>query len=304
MSPLGAPADLYGFDVAYLHDDLESGSAGWTVGAAGDGATTGVWVRVDPIGTAAQPEDDSTPAPGVNCWVTGQCSGSLCTPCSLGCNDIDGGVTTLLSPVYDLSGAASAKIKYDRWYSNNTGSEPDADFWVVDVSNNGGSSWTNVENTSVSAATWTSETVDINALFGTPGQVKLRFRASDLAGGSIVEAAVDEVRVLATFGATGVDEIAPATALAFSLSTAQPNPFGESTRIEFTLPRKADVSLTVYDVSGRTVKSLTNGTRDAGRYDVSWDGRDAAGRRVADGVYFSRLVSEGRTLTRKMMIRR
>ena len=304
VSPLGAPVNLYAFDVAYLHDALESGSAGWTVGAAGDGATTGVWERVDPIGTTAQPEDDSTPAPGVYCWVTGQCSGSLCIPCALGCNDIDGGVTTLLSPVYDLSGASTARIKYDRWYSNNTGAEPDADFWVVDVSNDGGASWTNVENTSVSAATWTTVSVDIDALFGTPGQVKLRFRASDLAGGSVVEAAVDEVRVLASFGATAVDEIAPAAALALSLSTAQPNPFGESTRIEFSLPRKADVSLTVYDVSGRTVKSLTNGTRDAGRYAVSWDGRDAAGRRVADGVYFSRLVSGSETLTRKMMIRR
>lgn len=303
LSPLGAPGDLYAFDVAYAHDDLESGSVGWTVGAAGDGATTGVWERVDPIGTQAQPEDDATPAPGVNCWVTGQCSGSLCTPCALGCNDIDGGITTLLSPVYDLSGAATAKVKYDRWYSNNTGAEPDADFWVVDVSNDGGTTWTNVENTSVSAAVWTARSVDINALFGTPGQVRLRFRASDTAGGSVVEAAVDEIRVLAAFGAVGVEEIAPVVA-SFSLSTAQPNPFQESTRIEFSLPRKADVSLAVFDVSGRSVRSLTRGTRDAGHYAVSWDGRDAAGRRVADGIYFTRLVSEGRTLTKKVMIRR
>lgn len=302
--PLTAPAVLHAFDVAHVYADLESGSAGWTVGAAGDGATTGVWELVNPIGTQAQPENDATPAPGVNCWVTGQCSGALCGTCTLGCNDVDNGTTTLLSPVYDLTGAAAAKVKYERWYSNNTGAEPNTDFWVVDVSNDGGSSWTNVENTTVSAATWTTVSVDVDALFGTPGQVRLRFRASDAAPGSVVEAAVDDIRILADFGAVDAPVAAAAAPAAFALSNAQPNPFGDATRIEFALPGRANVKLTVHDVSGRTVRSLTNGVRDAGRYAVSWDGRDSAGSRVADGVYFTRLVSDGQVLTRKITLRR
>ncbi len=302
-SPLGAPAELYAFDVVHIHAPLETGSAGWTVGAPGDNATSGIWTLVNPIGTQAQPEDDSTPAPGVNCWITGQCSGPGCSPCALGCNDVDGGTTTLTSPIYDLTGATQATVKYDRWYTNNTGAEPNQDFWVVDVSNNGGTTWTNVEDTLVSEASWTSISVDIDALFGTPGQVRLRFRAADLNPGSLVEAGVDEIRILADFGVTSVDEIAPAaSSIAFALSPNQPNPFGAATRIDFAIPQKGDVTLAVYDVSGRMVRSLTNGVREAGRYTVSWNGHDSSGRRVSDGVYFYRLTSGGETLTRKLTV--
>lgn len=302
-SPLDAPTDLYAFDVAYVYANLESGSAGWTIGAPGDNATTGIWTLVNPIGTAAQPEDDATPAPGVNAFITGQCSGGACGGgCDLGCNDVDGGTTTLLSPIYDLAGATSAKIKYQRWYSNNTGGAPDSDFWVVDVSNNGGTSWVNVENTLVSIAAWTTISVDIDALFGTPGQVRLRFRAADLNTGSLVEAGVDELVVLANFGAVGVEEIAAANPLTFDLAQNQPNPFGPATRVDFSIPAKANVSLAIYDVTGRAVRTLAEGAREAGRYSIPWDGRDATGARVSAGVYFYRLTSEGETLTRKMTI--
>ncbi len=302
-SPLDAPNSLYGFDVAYLIDDLEAGSVGWTVGAPGDNATTGIWVRVNPIGDAAQPEDDATPAPGVFAFVTGQCSGGACGGgCTLGCNDVDSGTTTLTSPIFDLSGATQAKIKYARWYTNNTGADPNNDFWVVDVSNNGGGTWTNVENTLVSAAAWTSQSVDIDALFGTPGQVQLRFRASDLNSGSLVEAGVDDVRILADFGATGVEDLANASPLTLSLAQNQPNPFSPMTRIDFAVPSKSEIRLAVYDVAGREVRTLSSGTREAGRYSVQWNGRDTAGAKVAAGVYFYRLSSDSETLTRKMTV--
>ena len=80
-----------------FEDDAET-DQGWMLGVAGDTATTGVWVRVDPNGTAAQPEDDASD-PGVNCFVTGQ--GSVGG--SVGENDIDGGFTTLVTPTIDTS---------------------------------------------------------------------------------------------------------------------------------------------------------------------------------------------------------
>ena len=305
-SPRQAPAVLHNFDVAHLRDNLESGVAEWTVGAPGDNATTGIWGCMDPIGTAAQPEDDATNAPGVFAFITGQCSGPACGACgpdALGCNDVDGGTTTLTSPVYNLTGATSAKLKYQRWYSNDTGGAPDSDFWVVDVSNNGGSTWTTVENTHVSDASWKTISVDINALFGTPGQVRVRFKASDLASGSLVEAGVDELRILASFTPTDVNDLtASVTPLSFDLAQNQPNPFSPMTRIDFAVPQKSSVSLAVFDVSGRMVRTLTDGSREAGRYAINWDGRDEAGKRVSAGVYFYRLTAGGESLTRKMTV--
>jgi hypothetical protein len=291
----------FAFDVVMIHETMEAGIGGWTTSVSG--ATTGFWELVDPIGTSAQPEDDATPSPGVSAWITGQCSGPNCSGgCTLGCNDVDVGTVTLTSPVYDVSAFDQVTVKYDRWYSNNTGADPNNDFWVVEISNDGGSTWTTVENTSVSAPSWTSIGFDVDAVFGTPGQVQVRLLASDLNAGSLVEAGVDEFRILAAVsGPVTSLETVPAPAV-LSLEQNQPNPFSPQTSIRFALPQRADVRLAVYDVQGRAVRQLAAGTHAAGRYDVTWNGRDAQGDRVAAGVYFYRLTAGEETLTRKMTV--
>jgi flagellar hook assembly protein FlgD len=62
------------------------------------------------------------------------------------------------------------------------------------------------------------------------------------------------------------------------------------------------VKLTVYDVAGREVRTLSSGTREAGRYSAQWDGKDASGSKVSAGVYFYRLTAGAETLTRKMTV--
>jgi flagellar hook assembly protein FlgD len=59
-----------------------------------------------------------------------------------------------------------------------------------------------------------------------------------------------------------------------------------SSRLQFVIPVAADVELGVYDVRGRAVRALASGHFAAGPSDVSWDGRDDAGRPVAPGIYF------------------
>jgi hypothetical protein len=179
-------------DVTY---NLET-AQGFTVGAGDDTATTGVWTRVDPVGTAAQPEDDRSPTPGTMCFVTGQgvVGGGL------GDNDVDGGKTTLRTPTLDLSGLDVPWIGYWRWYSNNTGSEPGADTFLVDLSNNGGASWSNVEIVGPTGAQasggWFFHIFRVSDIATPTASVVLRFVASDLAGGSIIEAAIDDVVVV------------------------------------------------------------------------------------------------------------
>lgn len=293
------PSGVVRYYVATSVDEMEVAS-GWTVGGPADDAVTGVWERVDPNGTGAQPENDQTPLPGVFAWVTGQCPPG----CGLGDNDVDGGQTTLNSPTYDLTGATTAKVLYYRWYSNNMGSTPGTDFWVVDASNDNGGSWVNVENTNVTTAAWTPVEVDLNALFGGPtGSVKLRFIASDEGDGSLVEAGVDEFLVFVNFGADAPVE--QASGLRFALHPARPNPFGAGTQVAFELPAAAAVRASIHDPSGRLVRGLSDGAiYGPGQNVLHWDGRDGAGREVAAGVYYLRLRTEGFAANRTLIVQR
>ena len=197
--PPAAPTYLYGSvaaaaEVLVAEVDLES-NPGWTVGAPGDTATTGVWERADPVGTTAQPEDDHTADPGTQCYVTakGLPGGGL------GDDDVDGGQTTLTTSDFDLSGG-DATISYWRWYSNATSSAPNADVFVVDISNDGGATWSNVETVGPAGPEtlggWFQHVFLVSDLVTPTSQVRLRFVASDLNDGSIVEAAIDDLRVV------------------------------------------------------------------------------------------------------------
>ena len=64
-----------------------------------------------------------------------------------GGNDVDGGKTTLLSPIYNLSDYDGAIVSYWRWFTNNQGNNPGDDIWAVDVTFDGGDSWASMENT-------------------------------------------------------------------------------------------------------------------------------------------------------------
>jgi len=83
-----------------------------------------------------------------------------------------------------------------------------------------------------------------------------------------------------------------------------PNPFNPATTIAYEVHRDGPVELTVYEVTGVRVATLVNTNRPSGVHEVKWNGRDQAGNPVASGVYFYRLVAEGATRTRKMVLLR
>lgn len=87
---------------------------------------------------------------------------------------------------------------------------------------------------------------------------------------------------------------------AFALFQNYPNPFNPSTEIRFTLPSQGRVTLAIYDLLGRRIRTLVDGIRTAGTHQVRWDGRDDIGRIVASGVYFYRLTAQGQQQTRRL----
>jgi hypothetical protein len=88
------------------------------------------------------------------------------------------------------------------------------------------------------------------------------------------------------------------------LASCMPNPFRNHTQINYALPTAGNVSLRVYDVTGRTVRTLASGHQRAGNYSVSWDARDSRGRQVPYGVYFYRLDTPGFRSVKKAVVTR
>ncbi len=88
----------------------------------------------------------------------------------------------------------------------------------------------------------------------------------------------------------------------FTLDSAYPNPFNPSTTIRYTTPRTGSVSLKIYDLAGRHVRTLVDGPKTAGYHSVVWDGTDHKGRGVASGAYYYRLQAGGFEETHKMLL--
>ncbi len=81
-----------------------------------------------------------------------------------------------------------------------------------------------------------------------------------------------------------------------------PNPFNPTTRISFDLIEPTRVTLRVYDLSGRLVRSLVDGPLPAARHHVVWDGMNEKGVPVPSGVYFTRFTAGASTQTTKMVL--
>lgn len=132
-----------------------------------------------------------------------------------------------------------------------------------------------------------------------------RFALLDLSGDGAVEAIVQNpetgtVQVYGTDTGTAVEaEIEAALA---RLGQNYPNPFREATTINYEVEHAAPVTLAVYDLLGRRVRTLVDERQGPGAHRAVWDGRDASGRPVASGTYFYRL-RVGEAVTSKQALR-
>jgi len=251
---------LVGFDLEGEEDaaDFVSSFGNWNTGVVDDGATTGQWELNTPVGTFGTPGDASTMVapdhqhtPGGNfCWVTGQ-SGTASE--ALGLNDVDAGKTTIQCDPLDLSGYDNPTISYWRWYVNNppSGANPNADWFQVYISNDGGTSWNFVEETDVSQRAWRRNAFRVQDYTTKSNNMVMKFVVSDsirpglnLDGGSLIESALDDIRLWDN-AATSVDEIDGLSAYAL-----YPNPAGDLVNLSFF----AEIALT--DVKVEVVNNM------------------------------------------------
>ncbi len=162
-------------------------STGW---ATSGNATDGQWN----IGVPVNCDRGDPPADfdgSGSCALTDNSSGSACN------SDVDGGTTTLTSPVIDAS--TGGVLSYARWLDNSYGASPDEDSMYVDISDDSGASWTQLEQVGPSGPDtvggWIETEFDLASIAGyTPSaNTQLRFSVEDIGDGSVVEAGIDAI---------------------------------------------------------------------------------------------------------------
>ncbi|MEO6462791.1 MAG: FlgD immunoglobulin-like domain containing protein, partial [Candidatus Eisenbacteria bacterium] len=294
----------------------------WSLSAVGDNATAGLWANGNPNGTGSQalrtggvatmalqssdpsgppvvhhpdhdseagagpgpiaPEDDHSPGARVNCFVTGLGSPGA----SIGEHDVDGGRTTLTSPALDLGAIADPVIAWYQWYVNDGNSTVD-DAFVVQVSNDNGASWVHVDSTTAALGAWQRQEMDVAAFVTPTAQVRVRFIASDVAPGSVVEAGIDDLSYYSAPATVGVPR--PGVAVSgLVFAAVAPNPSRGAVALSLAGPEGEAVEVQVLDVRGRLVAHLPGVRLAAGPAAIRWDGRDHAGRVVPAGLYLVR----------------
>jgi hypothetical protein len=88
----------------------------------------------------------------------------------------------------------------------------------------------------------------------------------------------------------------------FTLFQNHPNPFNQATKIEFTLPKPGFVSLNIYDILGRKVRTLVSEHLSSGYKSVLWDGKNDPGNDVASGLYFYRLTAGNSSGAKRLVL--
>ncbi|MBM3315078.1 Omp28-related outer membrane protein [candidate division WOR-3 bacterium] len=245
-----------------LSDDVEHGANGWT--------TSGINCRWAQTTTRAH-----SPTRSWGTTLSGQYP-----------NETD---MRLVSP-YILVGDAG-QLRFYQWYAVEQG----WDYCMVDV-NMGGPFWNTLASYTGSAQTWTLQTFDLAPYIGSTLRLRFRF----LSDGSVTDQGwfVDDV-VVSPY-VTGISEAPPVSGLRLGPAA---NPVRDVAKMRLFLPAGVAGSAAIYDAGGRLVRRLADvPARGSGHVGLlTWDLKDAAGRRVRNGTYFARLTA-ARTVTTTSLV--
>ncbi|MBU8869628.1 MAG: T9SS type A sorting domain-containing protein [Gemmatimonadales bacterium] len=206
--------------------------------------------------------------------------------------------THLTTTALDCSGVQGVTLKFHRWLGVE---QPKYDHAYIRVSNNGVDFTTVWENPAeITDSAWAQVEYDISAIADDQATVYVRWTmgATDdswfFCGWNIDDVEIWGLRSYET----AVGNV-PAGRLALG---NHPNPFNPVTRISFDLPNSGFVRLEVFDLQGHLVRELVQDNLEAGPHNIVWNGKDDGGRAAGSGVYFGRLVFEGKVMQQKMVL--
>lgn len=190
---ISPPAELVPCLSTPFSDDFEA-DLGWEVTSPPD-MVRGEWFRAAPQGTfnqyvdvITQPGFDNPLGLGTKCFATGPFTGDATA------NDVDGGPTVLTSPLINVPQADRVVLRYAHWFYRDN--EDGDDALLVEASTDGGQSWQLLARHSATQTQWQTEIVDLSNALGVFDSLRIRFVAEDALGETIVEAAVDDIRIV------------------------------------------------------------------------------------------------------------
>ena len=264
-------------------------NTGWEVGAFDDNAgASGAWIVASPVGSSINSlqvqtnTDHTTNSPNGKCLITGNASSPTD---AIGVADVDSGITSVVTPVFDLSGFIDPVLEYYRWYGNDRGNNKGNDYWKVYIRVAQVTGWSIlVDNTVASDYSWRRRIFNVKD-FSLYPQVQLRFEAADImlangtqGGQSTVEAAVDDIFIYDKV-VTGVNDYAKAKAEIY------PNP--ANTEIRVVLTDKLKGVITLNDIAGKELSRIEmNGSEK--EYIISTN-------HLAEGVYML-MINSGKSI--------
>jgi hypothetical protein len=276
---------------------------GWTIaGVPGDAATGGLWVIDAPIPSYWKPNstlsfmqqtDQDHTGGGGKCLITGNATASTSSD---GTADVDGGKTTVLSAIYDISSYKAPVIEYYRWFSNEWGprdSNPRTDSWIVQIRDGSVPFWQTIENTSQSDVAWRRKLIKVRDYISTGTQFQMRFVAADNTqtlltgnGQNTVEAALDDFSIYDAWS-TSVTQTSGA-----SFINVFPNPADDV--INIRLSNAVNGTLSVLDMTGRQLMQQSVGNNIS---TYSFNTTNLAG-----GIYMITLATDKTVETTKITV--
>jgi hypothetical protein len=290
--------------------DFEADDQGFTVGSAQDSGDRGIWSRAalsDAIADSALVNGQAT-EPAVETLSSKQGHCMLTESGQPGESPTDHSVvgrTTLVSPPITLGDAAAARLEFALWYVNYLAGSPWQDPLLVEATTDGGAEWRVLESYRTPDPGWQRVAIDLGERVDLESAdvLQVRFVVADGISPSLLEAAVDDVRVLTTRGlgnGASVPDGAPAPLVLLRQNT--PNPFNPVTTITYQLKEARGVELQIYDAGGHLVRRLVSGPEEVGDHAVTWDGQDVRGFAAPSGAYFYRLEAGDFVETKKMLL--
>ncbi|MBI5168410.1 MAG: T9SS type A sorting domain-containing protein, partial [Candidatus Eisenbacteria bacterium] len=292
--PAGAPAAVHTFTVAVREtifaEGFETGAPGWT-----HGGTLDDWQVSTPVALVEDPATAYEGAKFAGTDITGL--GAVLGRYENNCN------TWFESPALNCSLSTGTRLSFVRKLAVERSNGLAWDYARVQV--NGTTVWESASGANTLDAAWTPQDLDISSLADGRSSVKIRWTLKSDGSVNYGGWNLDAVRVTGYLPApplADVETVPPREGLVLHASV--PNPAFARTLLRFELARRTRAELAIYDVHGRHVRTLVSGTVAAGPHEYTWDGRDGEGLAQSAGVYFYRLSTPERSLTRRLTLLR
>jgi hypothetical protein len=304
----------YTLQVGYVRaffDDFET-QKGWQSGDAGDNAKQGKWEWNIPkeailhysqfdYNFTLQPGEDHTEN-GKYCLVTDATGGKS----SNMTNYMPVGITTIISPAYDMSHLKNPIINYYRWVLNVPIMQGVSAWFSIEISFDGGKKWKIVENINYTSE-WEKSTINVSD-FGIPSNnVKLKFIVNNAMTSygiysAYSEALVDDFEIL-----TGNDAVISAVEDNPVIITENeikiyPNPLNTFTNISYNVKNDSRIEIKLINSIGETVSTLLDEYKPAGSYNLEWNVLNNSNMKILPGMYFIQLNSQFETKAAKIII--